>query len=68
MFGTEVDLQQVQNSVPDIEMVLKAWLQEQGGDREQLHLLLPSDSAPGAAVRAEMWKRHSVLKWHSSSI
>lgn len=49
MFGTEVDLQQVQNSVPDIEMVLKAWLQEQGGDREQLHLLLPGDSAPGAA-------------------
>lgn len=49
MFGPEVDLQRVQNSVPDIEMVLKAWLQEQGGDREQLHLLLPGHSAPGTA-------------------
>lgn len=47
MLGTEVDLQRVQNSVPDLEMVLKAWLQEQGGDREQLHLLLPGDPAPG---------------------
>ncbi|XP_042368482.1 meiosis 1 arrest protein [Plectropomus leopardus] len=42
MLGTEVDLQQVENSVFAMEMVLKAWLQEQGGDREHLHLLLPS--------------------------
>ncbi|KAJ8007826.1 hypothetical protein DPEC_G00098230 [Dallia pectoralis] len=39
--GTEIDLQEVDNSVVAIEMVLKAWLQDQGGDREQLHLLLP---------------------------
>ncbi|TNM93546.1 hypothetical protein fugu_001722 [Takifugu bimaculatus] len=45
MSGTEIELQQVQNSIFNIEMVLKAWLQEQGGDREQLHLLLPGDSA-----------------------
>ncbi|KAM4714766.1 meiosis 1 arrest protein [Anableps anableps] len=40
----EVDLQQVESSVFAIETVLKAWLQEQGGDREHLHLLLPSPS------------------------
>lgn len=42
MLGTEVDLQQVENTVFAIETVFKAWLQEQGGDREHLHLLLPS--------------------------
>lgn len=47
MLGTEIELQQVQNSIFNIEMVLKAWLQEQGGDKEQLHLLLPGDSAAG---------------------
>uniref|UniRef100_A0A3P8U017 Meiosis 1 associated protein n=1 Tax=Amphiprion percula TaxID=161767 RepID=A0A3P8U017_AMPPE len=50
MLGTEVDLQQVANSVVAVEMVLKAWLQERGGDREHLHLLLPSpldDLIPG---------------------
>lgn len=34
-----------------METVLKAWLQEQGGDREHLHLLLPSpvdNPIPGA--------------------
>lgn len=54
MLGTEVDLQQVENSVFAVEMVLKAWLQEQGGDREHLHLLLPGppDSpAPGTGRR-----------------
>ena len=42
MLGTEIDLLQVDNSVFAMETVLKAWLQEQGGDREHLHLLLPS--------------------------
>ncbi|XP_076026911.1 meiosis 1 arrest protein [Genypterus blacodes] len=42
MLGVEVELQQVENSVTAIEMVLKAWLHEQGGDREHLHLQLPS--------------------------
>lgn len=42
MLGTEVDLQRVENHVFAMETVLKAWLQEQGGDREHLHLLLPS--------------------------
>ncbi|TNN22999.1 Meiosis 1 arrest protein [Liparis tanakae] len=53
MLGTEVDLQRVENSVFTMETVLKAWLQEQGGDREHLHLLLPNPSVdnpiPGAA-------------------
>lgn len=51
MLGTEVNLQKVENSVFAMETVLKVWLQEQGGDQEQLHLLLPSpvDSPiPGA--------------------
>lgn len=50
MLGTEVDLQQVENSVFAVEMALKAWLQEQSGDREHLHLLLPGppdNPAPG---------------------
>lgn len=42
MLGTEVDLQLVENSVFAMEAVLKMWLQEQGGDREHLHLLLPN--------------------------
>lgn len=42
MLGTEIDLQQVENNVLAVEAVLKAWFQEQGGDREHLHLLLPS--------------------------
>lgn len=54
MSGTEVELQQVQNSILNIETVLKDWLQEQGGDREQLHLLLPRDSAAGTTVHVEM--------------
>ncbi|XP_061566172.1 meiosis 1 arrest protein [Cololabis saira] len=44
MLGTEVDLQQVENTVLAVETVFKSWLQEQGGDGEQLHLLLPSSS------------------------
>ncbi|XP_052351663.1 meiosis 1 arrest protein [Oncorhynchus keta] len=41
MLGTEIDLQHVENSVIAMEMVLKAWLHDQGGKKEQLHLLLP---------------------------
>ncbi|XP_054907158.1 meiosis 1 arrest protein isoform X3 [Poeciliopsis prolifica] len=54
MLGTEVDLQQVENSVFAMETVLKAWLQEQGGEREHLHLLLPSladNPLPGPTQR-----------------
>lgn len=50
MLGTEVDLQQVENSVFAMETILKMWLQEQGGDKEHLHLLLPGTTdnpAPG---------------------
>lgn len=53
MLGTEVDLQTVENNVFAMEMMLKAWLQEQGGDQEHLHLLLPSpvdDPAPGTVA------------------
>uniref|UniRef100_A0A3B3UA59 Meiosis 1 associated protein n=1 Tax=Poecilia latipinna TaxID=48699 RepID=A0A3B3UA59_9TELE len=59
MLGTEVDLQQVENSVFAMEMVLKAWLQEQGGDREHLHLLLPSpsDSPLPVCVKCDMLER-----------
>lgn len=51
MLGTEVNLQKVENSVFAMETVFKVWLQEQGGDREQLQLLLPSPAdnpIPGA--------------------
>ncbi|XP_042185345.1 meiosis 1 arrest protein isoform X1 [Oncorhynchus tshawytscha] len=41
MLGTEIDLQHVENSVIAMEIVLKAWLHDQGGKKEQLHLLLP---------------------------
>ncbi|XP_054609252.1 meiosis 1 arrest protein isoform X2 [Dunckerocampus dactyliophorus] len=37
-----VDLQQVDNNVIAVESMLKAWLQEQGGDKEHLNLLLPT--------------------------
>ncbi|XP_070711333.1 meiosis 1 arrest protein [Pempheris klunzingeri] len=59
MLGTEVDLQQVENSVFAMETVLKAWLQEQGGDREHLHLLLPSplDNPIPVCVKCDMQER-----------
>ncbi|XP_041821460.1 meiosis 1 arrest protein [Chelmon rostratus] len=59
MLGTEVDLQQVENSVLAMEMVLKAWLQEQGGDKEHLHLLLPSpvDNPIPVCVKCDMQER-----------
>ncbi|XP_047434162.1 meiosis 1 arrest protein-like [Mugil cephalus] len=59
MLGTEVDLQQVENTVFAIETVLKAWLQEQGGDREHLHLLLPgpSDDPVPVCVKCDMQER-----------
>uniref|UniRef100_A0A3B4VGF8 Meiosis 1 associated protein n=1 Tax=Seriola dumerili TaxID=41447 RepID=A0A3B4VGF8_SERDU len=59
MLGTEVDLQRVENSVAAMETVLKAWLQEQGGDREHLHLLLPSptDSLIPVCVKCDMQER-----------
>ncbi|XP_029695794.1 meiosis 1 arrest protein isoform X2 [Takifugu rubripes] len=56
MSGTEIELQQVQNSIFNIEMVLKAWLQDQGGDREQLHLLLPGDSA-AVCIKCDVQER-----------
>uniref|UniRef100_A0A3P8TUA4 Meiosis 1 associated protein n=1 Tax=Amphiprion percula TaxID=161767 RepID=A0A3P8TUA4_AMPPE len=60
MLGTEVDLQQVANSVVAVEMVLKAWLQERGGDREHLHLLLPkcqSEPTYALCVKCDMQER-----------
>ncbi|XP_040038700.2 meiosis 1 arrest protein [Gasterosteus aculeatus] len=59
MLGTEVDLQQVENSVFTMEMVLKAWLQEQGGDREHVHLLLPGpqDDPVPVCVKCDMQER-----------
>ncbi|XP_068163739.1 meiosis 1 arrest protein [Antennarius striatus] len=57
--GTEVDLQRVENSVLAVETVLKAWLQEQGGDREHIHLLLPSllDNSIPVCVKCDMQER-----------
>ncbi|XP_041840507.1 meiosis 1 arrest protein isoform X2 [Melanotaenia boesemani] len=59
MLGTEVNLQQVENSVFAMETVLKAWLQDQGGDREHLHLLLPtpSDNPIPVCVKCDMQER-----------
>ncbi|XP_062300465.1 meiosis 1 arrest protein [Scomber scombrus] len=59
MLGTEIDLQRVDNSVFAMETVLKAWLQEQGGDREHLHLLLPSplDNPIPVCVKCDMQER-----------
>ncbi|XP_068612271.1 meiosis 1 arrest protein [Brachionichthys hirsutus] len=59
MLGTEVDLLRVENSVFAVETVLKAWLQEQGGDREHLHLLLPSpvDNPIPVCVKCDMQER-----------
>ncbi|KAM8898148.1 meiosis 1 arrest protein [Spinachia spinachia] len=59
MLGTEVDLQQVENSVFTMEMVLKAWLQEQGGDREHVHLMLPGpqDNPVPVCVKCDMQER-----------
>ncbi|KAM7366115.1 hypothetical protein PAMP_015583 [Pampus punctatissimus] len=56
MLGTEVDLKRVDNSVFAMETVLKAWLQEQWGDREHLHLLLPSplDNPIPVCVKCDM--------------
>ncbi|KAM7377496.1 hypothetical protein PAMA_014007 [Pampus argenteus] len=57
--GTEVDLKQVDNSVFAMETMLKAWLQEQWGDREHLHLLLPSplDNPIPVCVKCDMQER-----------
>ncbi|XP_058479540.1 meiosis 1 arrest protein isoform X2 [Solea solea] len=59
MLGTEVELLRVENSVFALETMLKAWLQEQGGDREHLHLLLPSptDSPNPVCVKCDMQER-----------
>ncbi|CAJ1086428.1 meiosis 1 arrest protein [Xyrichtys novacula] len=59
MLGAEVDLQQVENSVLALETVLKAWFQEQGGDTEHLHLLLPSplDNPLPVCIKCDMQER-----------
>uniref|UniRef100_UPI003AADF5FE meiosis 1 arrest protein n=1 Tax=Centroberyx gerrardi TaxID=166262 RepID=UPI003AADF5FE len=57
MLGTEVDLQRVDNSVVAMETVLKAWLHEQGGDREHLHLLMPSNLQNPMCVKCDMQER-----------
>ncbi|XP_034020935.1 meiosis 1 arrest protein [Thalassophryne amazonica] len=59
MLGMEVDLQQVDNTVFALETVLKAWLQEQGGDREHLQLLLPNqqEKCKPVCVKCDMQER-----------
>ncbi|CAB1345576.1 unnamed protein product, partial [Coregonus sp. 'balchen'] len=53
MLGTEIDLQQVENSVVAMETVLKAWLHDQGGNKEQLHLLLPPGLQGGTTTAGQ---------------
>ncbi|KAM9425742.1 meiosis 1 arrest protein [Pholidichthys leucotaenia] len=59
MLGTEIDLQHVENTVFAIEMVFKLWLQEQGGEREHLHLLLPNplDNPIPVCIKCDMQER-----------
>ncbi|XP_062311444.1 meiosis 1 arrest protein [Osmerus eperlanus] len=59
VLSTEIDLQPVDNSVVAVETVLKAWLQEQGGEREHLHLLLPPclSPPPPVCVKCDMQER-----------
>ncbi|XP_071393268.1 meiosis 1 arrest protein [Centroberyx affinis] len=57
MLGTEIDLQRVDKSVVAVETVLKAWLHEQGGDREHLHLLMPSNLQNPMCVKCDMQER-----------
>ncbi|KAJ0055954.1 hypothetical protein NL108_016915, partial [Boleophthalmus pectinirostris] len=57
VLGAEIDLQQVDNSVFALETVLKNWLHEQGGDREHLHLLLPSPTGTPVCVKCDMQER-----------
>lgn len=66
MLGTEIDLQRVDNSVFAMETVLKAWLQEQGGDREHLHLLLPSpldNPVPGLILHTHTYVHQLPKKY-----
>ncbi|KAG9332309.1 hypothetical protein JZ751_015411 [Albula glossodonta] len=46
LLGTEIELQQVENDIVALESVFKGWLHDIGGDREHLHLLLPSLQEP----------------------
>ncbi|CAL8327140.1 unnamed protein product [Lota lota] len=59
MLGTEMDLQRVDNSTIAVEMVLKSWLQVQGGDREHLDLILPGnrDRASPVCVKCDVQER-----------
>lgn len=69
MLGMEVDLQRVENNVFAVETVLKAWLQEQGGDREHLHLLLPAPpdhDAPGYCTKTTKKQLKSIDVKHTS--
>ncbi|KAM9827364.1 meiosis 1 arrest protein [Neosynchiropus ocellatus] len=59
MLGTEVDLQQVDSTVVAVETALKGWLHEQGGNKEQLHLLLPNtfNSPAPVCIKCDMQER-----------
>ncbi|KAM9836570.1 meiosis 1 arrest protein [Aulostomus maculatus] len=59
VMGMEVDLQQVDGTVFAVETVLKTWLQEQGGDKEHLHLLLPGpqDNPNPVCLKCDMQER-----------
>ncbi|XP_074848210.1 meiosis 1 arrest protein [Carettochelys insculpta] len=43
ILGMEIDLQTIENDVVSLEIFFKTWLHDHGTDREQLHLLLPSE-------------------------
>ncbi|XP_067414946.1 meiosis 1 arrest protein [Emydura macquarii macquarii] len=43
ILGMEIDLQTIENDVVSLETFFKTWLHDHGTDREQLHLLLPTE-------------------------
>ncbi|XP_076843438.1 meiosis 1 arrest protein [Brachyhypopomus gauderio] len=57
MLGAEMDLQQVENSVVDVENVLKAWLHDQAGEKEHLQLCLPAPAQTPVCIKCDLQER-----------
>lgn len=50
ILGMDIEVQTVEDNVISLEMLFKTWLHDQGTEREQLHLLLPSGGFSHAAA------------------
>ncbi|NXS87437.1 M1AP protein, partial [Erpornis zantholeuca] len=50
ILGMDIEVQTVEDNVISLEMLFKTWLHDQGTEREQLHLLLPSGGFGHAAA------------------